>query len=72
MDFGSENEIETDDLLHIVNGEMDRVLTLYVCVTMWHETRNEMTQLIRSILKYVFALFYIHILLVFGFNKTYL
>ena len=33
----------------------DIVPQIYACATMWHETRTEMTQLLKSIFRYSFA-----------------
>jgi len=52
MDIDDEDELGPDrDELRIVNGEIEKVLTVYVCATMWHETRTEMTQMLKSVLK---------------------
>lgn len=49
----SDIQSESDENLHIVNGGIEPILTLYVCATMWHETRVEMIQMLKSLLLYV-------------------
>ena len=36
--------------------EEDIVPIVYACATMWHETRNEMMQLLKSIFRYDYCL----------------
>uniref|UniRef100_A0A0N5AH42 chitin synthase n=1 Tax=Syphacia muris TaxID=451379 RepID=A0A0N5AH42_9BILA len=33
------------------NDDVDKTVTLYACATMWHETRNEMKQMIMSLIR---------------------
>lgn len=48
---GAEVDVDVSDL-RITNDESDKTVTLYICATMWHETRIEMMQMLKSIIKY--------------------
>ncbi|VDM16641.1 unnamed protein product, partial [Wuchereria bancrofti] len=51
-DHWSSDGAEVDDGdLRITNDEIDKTVTLYICATMWHETRIEMMQMLKSIIK---------------------
>uniref|UniRef100_A0A1I7VAU2 chitin synthase n=1 Tax=Loa loa TaxID=7209 RepID=A0A1I7VAU2_LOALO len=43
-------EVDVGDL-RVTNDESDKTMTLYICATMWHETRIEMMQMLKSIIK---------------------
>ncbi|MCP9266511.1 Chitin synthase 1 [Dirofilaria immitis] len=43
-------EVNAGDI-RITNDEIDKTVTLYICATMWHETRIEMMQMLKSIMK---------------------
>lgn len=52
--FNNEEEcsyISEDDEIHKAD---DVVPQIYACATMWHETRNEMIQLLKSIFRFVY------------------
>ncbi|XP_032669595.1 chitin synthase chs-2-like [Odontomachus brunneus] len=47
----SQQELNDIDLDTTDNKRKDRVTKIYACATMWHEEKNEMNQLINSILR---------------------
>ena len=52
MDSEETEEQNERGELRISNEEVDKTVTLYACATMWHETRNEMMQMIKSIMRF--------------------
>lgn len=46
-----EQGLSNIDLDTMGNRRKDRVTKIYACATMWHEEKNEMNQLINSILR---------------------
>lgn len=44
-------QMEEDE--DVINAHQEAVPMVYACATMWHETKNEMTQLLKSLFRYV-------------------
>ena len=47
---GKEHDVESDGY---INPKFRDVPTIYACATMWHENKQEMVQLMKSIFRYV-------------------
>ena len=47
-DLGGETTVRINN-----DTEDDPIPKIFACATMWHETKNEMTQLMKSIFRYI-------------------
>lgn len=41
--------------MSLLNSNADSVTKIYICATMWHETKEEMVQTLKSIIRYALA-----------------